>query len=216
MPLVHVLTPSSARTLATPSSVIAIEPSTCTETSSSNQPHSRRWISSTASAEKLEKVVSPPKQPGDHEQAQLRSERSVLAEELDGHADQIAADQIGRERAHRQRRNDRIEQQAQPPAQPCPERRTHAHCQECARTHRPSPRLGWGIIRASAARRVDAKELATELTENEHLIAHSPRRMRALASTHRISPCSLCALWLLAVRAQRAARAPLHPPAPLG
>ena len=67
----------------------------------------RSWRSSrTTSAEKLEKVVKPAAEPGDDQQAPLRRQTVVQRKERHRDADDIAAEQIGGQRAQRHDRSE--------------------------------------------------------------------------------------------------------------
>src|SRR3990172_1135101 len=65
-----------------------------------------------------------------------------MNEQLHRHADEVAADQIGCERAVRKRRKYRVEQQPQPPAQPSTQRRTDADRQKTRTAHEHTPHPG--------------------------------------------------------------------------
>src|SRR5450631_1893675 len=73
---------------------------------------------------------------GDDEQPPFRRKSRVVRKKSHREADQITADQIGRQCAYRQLRQGRIEPQPQAPAQPCAECRTYSYCEKSVKGHK--------------------------------------------------------------------------------
>ncbi|MNC88975.1 hypothetical protein D3C83_48590 [compost metagenome] len=80
---------------------------------------------------------------GNDQQPHLGRDARVLDEDLDGNTDQIAANQVRCERAEGERRKERVQQDAETPAQPCTERCAEPDCNEACRVH-PVPRIRAG------------------------------------------------------------------------
>ena len=68
---------------------------------------------------------------GDRVMGQVR----VLHEDLYGNADQVAANEVRCQRAEGERRKERVQQDAETPAQPCTERCAEPDCNEACRVH---------------------------------------------------------------------------------
>ena len=81
-----------------PSTVMTSEPPRWTAVCARAQRYSAREMSVTASAEKVEKVVSPPMKPVMTNSRDFRRQAGMFGKERDRHADQITADQVGRQR----------------------------------------------------------------------------------------------------------------------
>ena len=99
----------AARTVHKPSAVSASEPARCAAAVASAQPGWPRSSEFTTSAEKVENVVRPPSTPVMVNRRHSGDKLAAPGQERDRHADQVAADQIRRERSQRQLRPPAVE-----------------------------------------------------------------------------------------------------------
>ena len=118
--------------------VSASEPTTWDAIAIVPHKYSLRSSRVTISAENVENVVRPPRNPVVVEQLQLRTHDRMPGDDLHREAHQQAADEIGAQRAKRQRWKHRIEHDAQPPAQPGADRGAASYCKNTAPRHTES------------------------------------------------------------------------------
>ncbi len=80
--------------------------------------YSWRISSAVLSAENVENVVSPPRNPVVISSRISGDRRLEVLDVAEHEADQVSADEIRDQRAERQHRQDRVQRHAQPPTQP--------------------------------------------------------------------------------------------------
>ena len=147
-----------------PSTVSTSEPTTCAAMAIDPQRYSPRSSSVTISAEKVENVVRPPRNPVVTSSRSFRRHDRVPRHQLHREAHQQAADEVRRERAERQRRKQRVEQRPRPQRSQAPtRRRTHGTIRPQAIPHALPAALAAANARGSADELVDVGRAQPDL-----------------------------------------------------
>ena len=105
------------RTVRMPSAVSVSEPARCAPMAAIAQPTCDCESRPTTSAENVENVVRPPRKPVITKSRASGGSDERSGEVRDGDPDEVAAEKVRRERAQRHRREERVQERAQAPAQ---------------------------------------------------------------------------------------------------